>query len=178
MSATTAGIRAACEVKADILVTTGGASVGDHDLVKKALDAEGVAIAFWKIAMRPGKPMMHGRLGSMRVIGLPGNPVSSYVCTYLFVVPLIRALLGNTLIHHRREMAVLARDLAANDVREDYLRAVVEVRADGALVANPVNHQDSSLLANLSRSQGLVIRPPFAPAAKAGSVCEILRLPE
>jgi molybdopterin molybdotransferase len=178
MAATTAGIRAACEVKADILVTTGGASVGDHDLVKKALDAEGVAIAFWKIAMRPGKPMMHGRLGSMRVIGVPGNPVSSYVCTYLFVVPLIRALLGNTLIHHRREMAVLARDLAANDVREDYLRAVVEVRADGALVANPVNHQDSSLLANLSRSQGLVIRPPFAPAAKAGSVCEILRLPE
>ncbi|WP_024518766.1 gephyrin-like molybdotransferase Glp [Bradyrhizobium sp. Tv2a-2] len=178
MAATTAGIRAAREVKADILVTTGGASVGDHDLVKKALDAEGVAIAFWKIAMRPGKPMMHGRLGSMRVVGVPGNPVSSYVCTYLFVVPLIRTLLGNTLIHHRRETAVLGRNLAANDVREDYLRAVIEARADGTLVANPVNHQDSSLLANLSRSQGLVIRPPFAPAAKAGSACEILRLPE
>jgi molybdopterin molybdotransferase len=178
MAATTAGIRAARDAKADILVTTGGASVGDHDLVKKALDAEDVAMAFWKIAMRPGKPMMHGRLGAMRVIGVPGNPVSSYVCTFLFVVPLIRALLGNTRLHHRRESALLGRDLGPNDVREDYLRAVIEARADGTLVANPVDKQDSSLLANLSRSQGLVIRAPFAPAARAGSTCEILRLPE
>jgi len=178
MVATTAGIRAAREAAADILVTTGGASVGDHDLVKKALDAEGVAIAFWKIAMRPGKPMMHGRLGSMRVIGVPGNPVSSYVCTLLFVVPLIRALLGNTIIHHRRERALLGRDLDANDVREDYLRAIIEERADGTLLASPVPAQDSSLLANLSRSQGLVIRASFAPAAKAGTACEILRMPE
>ena len=178
MAATTAGIRAAREAAADILVTTGGASVGDHDLVKKALDAEGVAIAFWKIAMRPGKPMMHGRLGSMRVIGVPGNPVSSYVCTLLFVVPLIRALLGNTIIHHRRERALLGRDLDANDVREDYLRAIIEERADGTLLASPVTAQDSSLLANLSRSQGLVIRASFAPAAKAGTACEILRMPE
>jgi molybdopterin molybdotransferase len=178
MAATTAGIRAARDAKADILVTTGGASVGDHDLVKKALDAEDVAMAFWKIAMRPGKPMMHGRLGAMRVIGVPGNPVSSYVCTFLFVVPLIRALLGNTRLHHRRENALLGRDLGRNDMREDYLRAVIEARADGTLVANPVDKQDSSLLANLSRSQGLVIRAPFAPAAKAGSACEILRLPE
>jgi molybdopterin molybdotransferase len=177
MAATTAGIRAACAAKADILVTTGGASVGDHDLVKKALDAEGVAMAFWKIAMRPGKPMMHGRLGSMRVIGVPGNPVSSYVCTYLFVVPLIRALSGNTIVHHQRKTGVLGRDVAANDLREDYLRAIIEERTDGTPVANPVTQQDSSLLANLSRSQGLVIRAPFAPAAKAGSVCEILRLP-
>jgi molybdopterin molybdotransferase len=178
MASTTAGIRAARDAKADILVTTGGASVGDHDLVKKALDAEDVAMAFWKIAMRPGKPMMHGRLGAMRVIGVPGNPVSSYVCTFLFVVPLIRALLGNTRLHHRRESALLGRDLGPNDVREDYLRAVIEARADGTLVANPVDKQDSSLLANLSRSQGLVIRAPFAPAARAGSTCEILRLPE
>jgi molybdopterin molybdotransferase len=178
MAATTAGIRAARDAKADILVTTGGASVGDHDLVKKALDAEDVAMAFWKIAMRPGKPMMHGRLGAMRVIGVPGNPVSSYVCTFLFVVPLIRALLGNTRLHHRRESALLGRDLGPNDVREDYLRAVIEARADGTLVANPVDKQDSSLLANLARSQGLVIRAPFAPAARAGSTCEILRLPE
>jgi molybdopterin molybdotransferase len=178
MSATTAGIRAARGAGADILVTTGGASVGDHDLVKKALDAEDVAMAFWKIAMRPGKPMMHGRLGPMRVIGVPGNPVSSYVCTFLFVVPLIRALSGNNIVRHSTESAVLGRDLGANDVREDYLRAVIEARADGTLVANPVDKQDSSLLANLSRSQGLVIRAPFAPAAKAGSACEILRLPE
>ena len=86
------GIRRARDAGADVLVTTGGASVGDYDLVKRSLEAEGVTMAFWKIAMRPGKPMMHGRLGAMRVIGLPGNPVSSYVCGFLFLVPLIRAL--------------------------------------------------------------------------------------
>jgi len=178
MEATTAGIRRAREVGADILVTTGGASVGDHDLVKESLEAESVAIAFWKIAMRPGKPMMHGRLGAMRVVGVPGNPVSSYVCTWLFVVPLIRALSGRKVIHHTRETALLGRDIGANDVREDYLRARLAKRDDGALIATPVNHQDSSLLANLAASQALVIRAPFAPAAKAGSPCEILRLSE
>jgi molybdopterin molybdotransferase len=174
---TTAGIRRARDLGADILVTTGGASVGDHDLVKQSLEAEGVAMAFWQIAMRPGKPMMHGRLGGMRVIGVPGNPVSSYVCTLLFVVPLIRALSGRKSVHHVLESALLGRDIGANDRREDYLRARLEARADGALVANPVNHQDSSLLANLSAAQALVIRPPFAPAAPAGSPCDILRLP-
>ncbi|HWZ39401.1 MAG TPA: gephyrin-like molybdotransferase Glp [Bradyrhizobium sp.] len=177
MEATTAGIRRARDLGADILVTTGGASVGDHDLVKESLEAEKVAIAFWKIAMRPGKPMMHGRLGAMRVVGVPGNPVSSYVCTWLFVVPLIRALSGRKVIHHRRESALLGRDLGANDVREDYLRARLEKRSDGTLIVTPVNHQDSSLLANLAAAQALVIRAPFAPAAKAGASCEILRLP-
>jgi molybdopterin molybdotransferase len=174
---TTAGIRRARDLGADILVTTGGASVGDHDLVKQSLEAEGVAMAFWQIAMRPGKPMMHGRLGGMRVIGVPGNPVSSYVCTLLFVVPLIRALSGRKSVHHVRESALLGHHIGANDRREDYLRARLEARADGALVATPVNHQDSSLLANLSAAQALVIRPPFAPAAPAGSPCDILRLP-
>ena len=177
IEATTSGIRRARELGADVLVTTGGASVGDHDLVKQSLEAEKVAIAFWKIAMRPGKPMMHGRLGAMRVIGVPGNPVSSYVCTLLFVVPLIRALSGRKVIHHTRETALLGRDIGANDVREDYLRARLEERADGSLIATPVNRQDSSLLANLAAAQALVIRAPSAPAAKAGSVCEILRLP-
>jgi molybdopterin molybdotransferase len=177
VAATTAGIRRARDAGADILVTTGGASVGDHDLVKQSLEAEGVAMAFWQIAMRPGKPMMHGRLGAMRVIGVPGNPVSSYVCTLLFVVPLIRALCGRKAVHHVRESAVLGRDVGANDRREDYLRARVEERADGTLVVTPVNHQDSSLLANLSAARALVIRPPFAPAASAGSLCDILRLP-
>src|SRR5581483_8659188 len=115
VGATTAGIRCARELGADILVTTGGASVGDHDLVKTSLEAEGVKMAFWKIAMRPGKPMMHGRLGAMRVVGVPGNPVSSYVCTMLFVVPLIRALSGRKNIHHVRETALLGRDIGAND---------------------------------------------------------------
>jgi molybdopterin molybdotransferase len=162
LEATTEGIRRARDSGADVLITTGGASVGDHDLVKQSLDAEGITMAFWKIAMRPGKPMMHGRLGAIRVIGLPGNPVSSYVCSFLFLVPLIRALSGRNVIHHTRERAVLGRDVGANDLREDYLRARLETRADGVLIASPVDHQDSSLLGNL---------------AAAGSVCEILRLP-
>lgn len=177
LEATREGIRRARDSGADVLITTGGASVGDHDLVKRSLEAEGVTMAFWQIAMRPGKPMMHGRLGSMRVIGLPGNPVSSYVCGLLFLVPLIRALSGCAVIHHTRETAILGRDLAANDVREDYLRASLELRGDGALVATPVSHQDSSLLANLAAAQALVLRAPFAPPAVAGSVCEMLRLP-
>jgi molybdopterin molybdotransferase len=177
VDATTDGIRRARDSGANILITTGGASVGDHDLVKQSLEAEGVSIAFWRIAMRPGKPMMHGRLGSMRVIGLPGNPVSSYVCGFLFMAPLIRALSGRSDVHHATEAAVLGRDLAANDVREDYLRARLEERAGGVLVATPVDHQDSSLLGNLAAARALVIRSPFAPAASAGSPCVILRLP-
>jgi molybdopterin molybdotransferase len=177
-AATAEGIRRAREANADILITTGGASVGDHDLVKPALEAEGVTMAFWKIAMRPGKPMMYGRLGPMRVIGLPGNPVSSYVCAFLFLVPLIRILSGRAAIHHVRETALLGRDVAANDEREDYLRARLDERADGTLIATPVSHQDSSLLGNLAAARALVIRPPFAPAAAKGAACDILRLPE
>jgi molybdopterin molybdotransferase len=177
IEATTAGIRRARESGADILVTTGGASVGDHDLVKQSLEAEGVAMAFWRIAMRPGKPMMHGRLGGMRVIGLPGNPVSAYVCGFLFLVPLIRALSGRAAIHHASETALLGRPVAANDMREDYLRARLELGRDGVLTATTVDHQDSSLLGNLAAARALVIRPPFAPAAAAGSPCSFLRLP-
>jgi molybdopterin molybdotransferase len=177
VGATTHGIRRARDSGADILVTTGGASVGDHDLVKQSLEAEGVTMAFWQIAMRPGKPMMHGRLGAMRVIGLPGNPVSSYVCGFLFLAPLIRALSGQKVILHARDTARLGRDIAANDRREDYLRARLEARSDGALIATPVAHQDSSLLGNLAAAQALVIRAPFAAAAKAGSACDIFRLP-
>ena len=177
LKATREGIRRAHDCGADILITTGGASVGDHDLVKQSLEAEGVTIAFWRIAMRPGKPMMHGRLGAMRVIGLPGNPVSSYVCSFLFLVPLIRTLSGRNVIHHTRETARLGLDVVANDMREDYLRARLERSADGTLIATPVNHQDSSLLGNLAAAQALVIRAPFAPAAVAGSACDILRLP-
>jgi len=177
LEATREGIRRARDFGADILITTGGASVGDHDLVKQSLEAEGVTMAFWRIAMRPGKPMMHGQLGAMRAIGLPGNPVSSYVCGFLFLVPLIRMLSGRTSVHHTRETALLGRDVVANDQREDYLRARLERRVDGTLIATPVNHQDSSLLGNLAASQALVIRAPLAPAAAAGSACDILRLP-
>jgi molybdopterin molybdotransferase len=178
LEATTDGIRRARDLGADVLVTTGGASVGDHDLVKRSLEAEGVAMAFWRIAMRPGKPMMHGRIGAMRVIGLPGNPVSSYVCGFLFLVPLIRALSGRSAVRHVSQTALLGGDVAANDLREDYLRARLQARADGALIATPVNHQDSSLLGNLAAARALVIRAPFAPAAAEGSACDILRLPD
>lgn len=181
VAATTHGIRRARDGGADILITTGGASVGDHDLVKQSLEDEGVEMAFWRIAMRPGKPMMHGRLqgrhGAVRVIGLPGNPVSSYVCAFLFMVPLIRALSGRGDVHHRLESAVLGRDLDANDMREDYLRAVLARDAAGALTATPVTHQDSSLLGNLAVANGLVIRPPHAPAARKCEPCKVLRLP-
>ncbi|MGP9810760.1 molybdopterin molybdotransferase MoeA [Rhodopseudomonas sp. NSM] len=178
VEATRAAITRARDLGADVLVTTGGASAGDHDLVKSSLEAEGTSIAFWKIAMRPGKPMMHGRLGPMRVIGLPGNPVSSYVCAFLFMVPLIRVLSGRGESMHRRLPAVLGADLTANDQREDYLRAHLALRDDGQWLATPVDRQDSSLLARLSAAQALIVRPPFAAAAATGSSCHILKLPE
>jgi molybdopterin molybdotransferase len=177
LEATTSAIQRAIDLKADVLITTGGASVGDHDLVQQSLINAGVEMAFWRIAMRPGKPMMHGRRQSMRVIGLPGNPVSSYVCGFLFMVPLLRALSGRNEIAHALEPAVLGRDLAANDQREDYLRTRLETRADGTVVATPVIKQDSSLLGNLAVAEGLLIRKPFAPAAAAGDSCAIMRLP-
>uniref|UniRef100_E6VGP9 Molybdopterin molybdenumtransferase n=1 Tax=Rhodopseudomonas palustris (strain DX-1) TaxID=652103 RepID=E6VGP9_RHOPX len=176
LEATRAAIRRAHELDADLLVTTGGASAGDHDLVKGALEAEGTEISFWKIAMRPGKPMMHGRLGAMRVIGLPGNPVSSYVCAVLFMVPLVRALCGISQPGHVRQPALLGADLSANDQREDYLRATLSIGDDGRPVATPVDSQDSSLLARLAAAQALIVRPAFAPAARAGSPCLIVKL--
>ena len=160
---------------ADILVTTGGASVGEHDLVQTALKAEGLDLSFWRVALRPGRPMMHGRLGDLQVLGVPGNPVSSYVCSVLFLVPLIRRLSGRADIERARETARLGRDLPENDEREDYLRAVLSFGPDGP-IATPVSSQDSSLMAHLSRADCLVIRPPHAPAAVAGSPCVILKL--
>lgn len=177
LDSTSNGIKRARDLGVDVLVTTGGASVGDHDLVQEALTAEGFDMAFWKIALRPGKPMMHGRLGPMRVLGLPGNPVSSYVCAFLFLVPLIRALSGRTIVDHVFENAVLGRELPANDKRQDYLRARLETGSDGLPVATSVGAQDSSLVGNLAAADALIVRPPFAPAAPAGSPCTILRLP-
>lgn len=177
MADTREKIHRAIDSGVDILITTGGASVGDHDLVRDALVAEGVDISFWKIAMRPGKPMMHGRRGTLRVLGLPGNPVSSYVCAILFLVPLIRALSGRADTARPFEAATLGVDVPENDLREDYLRAALTRNADGALVATPVRQQDSSMLANLSRADALIVRPPHAPAAAAGTLCRVLRLP-
>jgi molybdopterin molybdotransferase len=168
-------VRRARDSGADILVTTGGASVGDHDLVQKALAAEGLDLTFWRVALRPGRPMMHGRLGGMQVLGVPGNPVSSFVCAFLFLLPLIRRLAGRSDIEPRPESARLGRDLPANDERADYLRATL---ADGpdVPVATPLPVQDSSLMAPLAKADCLLIRAPHAPAAEAGSPCVILKL--
>jgi molybdopterin molybdotransferase len=171
---TVAAVRKARELGADILVTTGGASVGEYDLVQKAFAAEGMALSFWKIAMRPGRPLMHGRLGAMQVLGLPGNPVSSYVCSFLFLVPLIRAMSGRSDLSAPIESAVLGCDLPANDERADYLRATLELGANGA-VATPFPIQDSSMMVPLSKADCLVVREPYEPATKAGSRCRIVK---
>src|SRR6185503_19389288 len=141
---TVAAVRRAREGDADILVTSGGASVGDYDLVQKALAAEGLELSFWKVALRPGRPKMHGRLGAMHVLGLPGNPVSAYVCAVLFLVPLIRRLAGRADVEPKLEPARLGCDLPANDERADYLRAVLTDSPDGIPVATPAPVQDSS----------------------------------
>ena len=173
---TVASVRRARESGADILVTSGGASVGDYDLVQKALVDEGLSLSFWKIAMRPGRPMLHGRLGDMHVLGLPGNPVSSYVCGFLFLVPLIRRLAGRTDIERAAERAVLGCDLPENDERADYLRATLKSAPGGEAIATPFPVQDSSMLAPLAQADCLLIREPNAPPARAGSPCTILKL--
>ena len=156
-------------VSCDLLVTTGGASVGDHDLVRPALAATGGDIDFWRVALRPGKPMMAGRLGDAMVLGLPGNPVSAFVTAILFVRPLIARLAGARDPLPRPRPAVLGEDLPANNARTDYLRAV---ERGGRVYASAV--QDSSMLLTLARSTCLVIRPANAPAAKAGDSAEVL----
>jgi molybdopterin molybdotransferase len=159
---------------ADLIVTLGGASVGDHDLVQSALGPKGFALDFWKIAMRPGKPLIFGRLGDTPMLGLPGNPVSSLVCALLFLKPAIAAMLGTK---HEEQIltARLARDLPPNDSRQDYLRAKLELR-DGELWADPFPVQDSSMLRTLARADALVIRAVEASAAATGDRVEILRL--
>jgi molybdopterin molybdotransferase len=170
-----AAVRRARDWGADILVTSGGVSVGEHDLVQRALASEGLELSFWRVALRPGRPMMHGRLGSVHVLGVPGNPVSAYVCAFLFLVPLIRRLSGRSDAERVPEPARLGRALPANDERADYLRALLEMEPDGPVVT-PVPAQDSSLMAPLARADALVIREPYAPAAPAGSPCVILKL--
>lgn len=177
LAETAAAVRRARDLGADVLVTSGGASVGDYDLVQTALASEGLALSFWKVALRPGRPMMHGRLDSMQVLGLPGNPVSAYVCAFLFLVPLLRRLTGRHDIEPARESAVLGSDLPVNDERADYLRARLTVASDGRLIATPFPLQDSSMVAPLAQAGCLIIREPHAPAASAGTPCNIVKLP-
>jgi molybdopterin molybdotransferase len=163
--------------QADVLVTLGGASVGQHDLVQSALTRRGMQLGFWRIAMRPGKPLIHGFMGAMSILGLPGNPVSSIVCAILFLVPLVRHLQGDRdASAPQDEPAILGADLPANDGRKDYLRGRLTRDAEGRPVATPASRQDSSMLRVLADSNCLVIREPHAPAARAGDTCRVLRL--
>jgi molybdopterin molybdotransferase len=171
---TIAAVRAAREGAADILVTTGGASVGEYDLVHKAFAAEGMKLSFWKVAMRPGRPLMHGRLGGMAVLGLPGNPVSAYVCAFLFLVPLIRRMSGRSDLALPTESALLGSDLPENDERADYLRATLRHAAEGP-IATPFPVQDSSMMVPLAKADCLIVREPYAPASPAGSRCAIVK---
>ena len=161
--------------RADLLVTTGGASVGEHDLVQQVFAERGLSLDFWKIAMRPGKPLMFGSMADTPVIGLPGNPVSAFVCTLLFLRPMLCALSGlATDETSSSTVARLASDLPQNDQRQDYLRSSLGRNADGELVAAPFVKQDSSMMSLLAKCDCLVVRPPHAPAAKAGDRVEVI----
>lgn len=164
---------------ADVVVTLGGASVGDHDLVRDAMADAGMELDFWQIAMRPGKPLVFGRRGETRMLGLPGNPVSSLVCAILFLKPLILALsgAGAASAADPGKPAVLGIDVPANDHRQDYVRAVFEERPDGPPVVRPLPVQDSSMLSALATANCLLIRAPNASAGKPGDICRILPLP-
>ncbi len=160
---------------ADMLVTMGGVSVGDHDLVRKVLGQDGLDLNFWRIAMRPGKPLLFGAIGDTPMMGMPGNPVSSLVCGIVYLRPAIRAMLGLD-PHTNSRTARLGRDLPANDQRQDYLRASNSFDAAGELVVTPLEIQDSSMLSRLAQADCLVLRPPHAEPAKAGDRVEILPL--
>jgi molybdopterin molybdotransferase len=178
LAALEGGIVRARDAKADILVTLGGASVGDRDLLKPALARQGMTLDFWKIAMRPGKPLISGRLGEAYILGLPGNPVASIVCALVFLAPLIRALQGDPDAGaDRTEAAIAGADLPANKGRRDYMRATLTKDARGRFVATPMPMQDSSLLTELTQSQALLVREAGDAPLPAGSPCRIWRLP-
>ena len=169
------GITSASDV--DLLVTTGGASVGDHDLVREALELAGLKLGFWKISMRPGKPLMFGSIAGTNVMGLPGNPVSSLICAQIFIQPAIKKMLG--LLKDSSKEYLTARILSplpSNDEREDYLRAKLSFSDDGILQVDPYNKQDSSMNSILAKSDCLVVREPNAPSAMVGDLVKILRL--
>jgi molybdopterin molybdotransferase len=168
-------IDTARDAGADIIVTLGGASVGDHDLVHAVLADAGMSLAFWKIAMRPGKPLMFGRLGSIRCVGLPGNPVASLLCAELFVRPMVARMAQKPIVNEERE-AALTVDIVANDHRQDYMRAAAEPHDDGTWSVTPFKTQDSSMLRSLAASNCVLVRPPNDPQRKAGERVRILML--
>lgn len=164
----------AASLQADVLVTIGGASVGDRDVTKAGLAQAGMTLDFWRIAMRPGKPLVFGKAGGMAVLGLPGNPVSSFVCGLIFLRPLIGALLGKPR-RDDREPAILGADLPANGERESYLRATLTWPDDGLPVVHPMRNQDSSLVSVLAKADCLLVRSAHAKAEAAGAQCRIIR---
>ncbi len=159
---------------ADILVTIGGASVGDHDLVQKVLRDQGMDLNFWKVAIRPGKPIMYGQLNNTHVLGLPGNPVSAFICAEIFLKEMISTLLGITGDRQKVTNAFLTEEISANGPRQHYMRASTKHREDGLLDVCPATSQDSSLLKTFANSDCLIIRSPHAPAAKCGEVVNII----
>lgn len=161
---------------ADMLVTIGGASVGDHDLIQKVLGEVGLKVEFWKIAMKPGKPLMFGQFNGTPMLGLPGNPVSALVCALLYLGPAITKLQGGGETAPRQIRARLGAAVGPNNFREDYLRATLSVNAEGETVATAFPVQDSSMLGLLSRADGLIRRPPDAPAATAGDWVPVIPL--
>jgi molybdopterin molybdotransferase len=161
---------------ADILLTIGGASVGERDLVATALKSEGLELDFWKIAMRPGKPMLYGRLGTQRVLGVPGNPVSALICAHIFLLPMMARMLGIALDAQPNPQAVLGEEIEANGAREHYMRARSEWGEDGTRIVRPLPSQDSSLMAALVRADCLIVRPAHAPALPLGGRVTILPL--
>jgi molybdopterin molybdotransferase len=173
LKATIAAVRKGLD--ADILISTGGASVGDTDFVQEAFKACGVKIDFWKIALRPGKPFMYGRKGKTQVMGLPGNPVSALITARIFLKPLIAAMLGRS-TEESETLARLTVAMLANDGRQDYVRASLSIAPDGTRTATPFGAQDSSMQRTLQQSQALIIRPPNAPAAPANSLVPVLIL--
>jgi molybdopterin molybdotransferase len=160
----------------DMLVTTGGASVGDHDLIIAALQARGMTLDFWQIAMRPGKPLLFGELGATPVLGLPGNPVSAMVCAILFLLPALSRLCGLPAAPPPVTTAVLGSAVKANDKRADHLRASISTDETGRLVVLPFAVQDSAMLRRLALADALILRPPFAPALEEGAEVSIIRL--
>ncbi len=160
----------------DMLVTTGGASVGDHDLVIEALKARGMTLDFWRIAMRPGKPLLFGQLGAMPVLGLPGNPVSAMVCAILFLLPALSRLSGLPGAPPPVTSAILGAGVKANDQRADYLRAAIDLDSAGRIVVFPFAVQDSAMLRRLAAADALVLRAPHAPALLEGAEVGIIRL--
>ena len=159
---------------ADILLTIGGASVGERDLVATALKSEGLTLDFWKIAMRPGKPMLFGRMGEQRVLGVPGNPVSALICAHVFLLPMMDRMLGLAEAGRPEPEAVLGEAIEANGAREHYMRARSEWREDGTRVVRPLPSQDSSLVAALVRADCLIVRTPHAPARTEGARVRIV----